>query len=45
MAESLAGASGRDERNERLVPRGFVARRGELTVESQARFVYRRGVT
>lgn len=43
MAESLAGASGRDERNERLVPRGFIAKRGELIVESQARFVFRRG--
>jgi hypothetical protein len=42
LADSLAGASGRDERNDRLVPRGLVARRGQLSVETQARFVYDR---
>jgi hypothetical protein len=44
LADSLAGASGRDEKNARLVPRGFVARRGQLSVETQARFVYDRSV-
>jgi hypothetical protein len=44
IADSLAGASGRDEKNGRLVPRGFVARRGQLVVESQARFLYERSV-
>ena len=44
LAESLAGASGRDEKNDRLVPRGLVARRGQLSVETQARFVYDRSV-
>ena len=44
LADSLAGASGRDEKNDRLVPRGLVARRGQLSVETQARFVYDRGV-
>ncbi len=43
LADSLAGASGRDEKNDRLVPRGLVARRGQLSVETQARFVYDRG--
>lgn len=42
LADSLAGASGRDDRNDRLVPRGLVARRGQLSVETQARFVYER---
>lgn len=42
-ADSLAGASGRDERNDRLVPRFLVARRGRLVVESQAPFIYDRG--
>ncbi|GGH43678.1 hypothetical protein GVY41_01280 [Frigidibacter albus] len=42
LADSLAGASGRDERNDRLVPRGLVARRGQLRVETQARFAYDR---
>lgn len=42
VADSLAGASGRDERNDRLVPRALRARRGQLVVESQARFVYGR---
>lgn len=44
LADSLAGASGRDEKNERLVPRGLVARRGQLSLETQARFVYDRKV-
>jgi hypothetical protein len=44
LADSLAGASGRDEKNDRLVPRGLVARRGRLSVETQARFVYERSV-
>jgi hypothetical protein len=44
LADSLAGASGRDEKNDRLVPRGIVARRGQLSVETQARFVYDRSV-
>jgi hypothetical protein len=44
LADSLAGASGRDEKNDRLVPRGLVARRGQLSVETQARFVYDRSV-
>lgn len=44
LADSLAGASGRDERNDRLVPRGLVARRGQLRVETQARFAYDRSV-
>jgi len=44
VADSLAGASGRGEKNDRLVPRGLVARRGQLIVESQARFVYERSV-
>lgn len=43
LADSLAGASGRDARNDRLVPRGLVAKRGQLSVETQARFVYDRG--
>lgn len=37
-SESLAGASGRDVRNNRLVPRALTARRDGFTVESQARF-------
>lgn len=45
LADSLAGASGRDEKNDRLVPRGLVARRGRLSVETQARFVYDRSGT
>lgn len=44
LADSLAGASGRDERNDRLVPRGLVARRGQLNIETQARFAYNRSV-
>lgn len=44
LADSLAGASGRDERNDRLVPRALVARRGQLSVETQARFAYDRGL-
>ncbi|MFK7879057.1 hypothetical protein [Roseobacter sp.] len=40
-SESLAGASGRDAQNKRLVPRALVARRGSLVVESQARFVFK----
>lgn len=35
-AESLAGATGRDVKNDRLVPRALVARQGQLTIESQA---------
>lgn len=44
LADSLAGASGRDEKNDRLVPRGLVARRGQLNIETQARFTYDRSV-
>lgn len=44
LADSLAGASGRDEKNDRLVPRGLVARRGQLSIETQARFAYDRSV-
>lgn len=40
-SNSLAGASGRDVKNRRLIPRALVARRGSLTVESQARFVFK----
>lgn len=40
-SESLAGASGRDVQNKRLIPRALVARRGSFTVESQARFVFK----
>lgn len=36
--ESLAGASGRDTANDRLVPRALVARQGQVTVETQAAF-------
>jgi hypothetical protein len=36
--ESLAGASGRDTVNDRLVPRALVARQGQVTVETQAAF-------
>lgn len=36
--ESLAGASGRDTANDRLVPRAVVARQGQLMVETQAAF-------
>jgi hypothetical protein len=39
--ESMAGASGRDVKNDRLVPRALVARRGQLTIESQARFRFK----
>jgi len=38
---SLAGASGRDVKNRRLIPRALVAKRGSLTIESQARFVFK----
>lgn len=40
-SESLAGASGRDVQNKRLIPRALVAKRGSFTVESQARFVFK----
>ncbi|WP_298970542.1 hypothetical protein [uncultured Roseobacter sp.] len=40
-SESLAGASGRDVQNQRLIPRALTARRGSLVVESQARFVFK----
>ncbi|WP_298922286.1 hypothetical protein [uncultured Roseobacter sp.] len=40
-SESLAGASGRDPQNRRLIPRALVARRGMLVVESQARFNFK----
>ncbi len=40
-SESLAGASGRDVQNMRLMPRALVARRGSFTVETQARFVFK----
>ena len=36
--ESLAGASGRDKTNNRLVPRALSATKGQLTIQSQARF-------
>lgn len=39
--ESLAGASGRDVQNNRLIPRALVARRGSIIVESQARFAFK----
>lgn len=39
--ESVTGASGRDVKNDRLVPRALVARRGLLTIESQARFRFK----
>ena len=39
--ESMAGATGRDVRNDRLVPRAIIARRGQLTIESQARFRFK----
>ncbi len=39
--ESMAGASGRDVKNGRLVPRALVARQGRLTIESQARFRFK----
>lgn len=42
-AESLAGASGRDEANDRLVPRALVARPEGLAVEAQARFRFGEG--
>ncbi|MEJ2631493.1 MAG: hypothetical protein P8011_01170 [Acidihalobacter sp.] len=38
---SMAGASGRDVENERLVPRALIAQRGQLTIESQARFRFK----
>ena len=40
-ADSLAGASGRDEANDRLVPRALMARPEGLIVEAQARFRFR----
>lgn len=39
--ESMAGASGRDVKNDRLVPRALIARPGRLIVESQARFRFK----
>jgi hypothetical protein len=39
--ESMAGASGRDVKNDRLLPRALVARQGQLTIESQARFRFK----
>lgn len=39
--ESMAGASGHDIKNDRLVPRALVARQGRLTIESQARFRFK----
>ncbi len=39
--ESMAAASGRDVENDRLVPRALVARKGQLTIESQARFRFK----
>ncbi|WP_187429776.1 hypothetical protein ROLI_015670 [Roseobacter fucihabitans] len=41
VSESLAGASGRDVINKRLVPRALRAKRGSLVVESQARFLFK----
>lgn len=38
---SYAGASGRDEKNKRLIPRAITAQRGGLLVETQARFQFR----
>ena len=39
--DSMAGASGRDTTNDRLVPRSLVAEKGRLTIESQARFRFK----
>lgn len=41
-ANSITGAAGRDIKNDRLIPRAFVAKRGQLTIESQARFRFKR---
>ncbi len=38
---SYAGASGRDDRNKRLIPRAIIAQKGGLVVETQARFRFR----
>lgn len=40
-AGSLVGASGRDVRNQRLVPRAFRAEKGRLIIESQARLDFK----
>ena len=40
--ESLAGASGRDTGNDRLVPRAVAASHGRLTIETQAAFALKR---
>ncbi|SIO33812.1 hypothetical protein SAMN05444722_1520 [Rhodovulum sp. ES.010] len=42
-ADSIAGASGRDEANDRLVPRALMAGPEGLVVEAQARFRFKEG--
>ena len=41
VVASVTGALGHDTRNDRLVPRALIARRGRLTIETQARFRFK----